>query len=357
MSVESKSFGTSNDQPVELFILTNANGAVAEITNYGGVVTKLIMPDRNGNMADVVLGFDSLDEYKELSPYFGALIGRFGNRIAGGKFSLNGTEYTLVANEMPKRNTHLHGGNIGFDKVIWDAEAYDTDNGPALELSYLSKDGEEGYPGYLSVKTVYTLTNDNALKIHFTATTDQDTVVNLTNHSYFNLAGEGSGEITDHQVKIHSDSFTPVNAELIPTGEIRQVAGTPLDFNEFKTIGRDIDADYDQMEICGGYDHNFVIRNDKAGELALAAEVLEPNSGRVLEVYTTQPGTQFYTGNFLSDEEDLFGKGGKLYPKCSAFCFEPQHFPDSPNKPQFPSAVLKTGDIYDHTIIYKFSTK
>ncbi|MBN2643381.1 MAG: galactose mutarotase [Victivallales bacterium] len=356
MAIDKALWGkTSSGEQAELFTLSNSNGMIAKISNYGGIITELHVPDKHGDIADVVLGFDSLAEYEEKSPYFGAVIGRYANRIAGGKFTLNGKEYTLAVNEFPKRNTHLHGGVTGFDKVIWDAKAYENSEGAVLELSYRSKDGEEGYPGNLNVKTIYILTPDNSLRMTFSATTDQDTVVNMTNHSYFNLSGEGSGTILDHQVKINANAFTPVNHELIPTGEMLPLDGTPLDFRISKSIGRDINADFEQLRQCGGFDHNFVIDRKADNTLAWAVEVYEPTSGRRMEVYTTQPGVQFYAGNCLSEKADLFGKSGHFHPAHSGFCFETQHFPDSPNQPHFPSTVLKAGNTYCHTAEYKFS--
>lgn len=352
MSINRESFGkTADNTPVEIFTLINANGVKARITNYGGIVVSLHVPDRNGKMGDVALGYETLDEYIKNNPYFGCLVGRYGNRIAKGKFMLNKKEYTLAINNDPNA---LHGGLKGFDKVVWEAKPFKTEDGPALELNYLSKDGEEGYPGNLSVRAVYTLTNKDELKLEFTATTDKDTIVNLTHHSYFNLTGAGTRDILEHEVMIAADRFTPVDSTLIPTGELKPVKGTPFDFTKPVTIGARINEDNEQLKFGMGYDHNWVL-NKKEGELALAARVYEPTSGRVMEVFTTEPGLQFYTGNFLDGSN--VGKGGKVYKHRYAFCMEPQHFPDSPNKPQFPSVVLKPGEKYENTIIYKFSAE
>ena len=343
-------FGQTPDgQQVELYTLRNSKGAEAKISTYGGIVTSLKVPDRNGKFTDVVLGYGNLAGYLKESPYFGALIGRYGNRIANGKFELNGVVYTLATNNGPNA---LHGGLKGFDKVVWEPKVLATPEGPGLELRYVSKDGEEGYPGNLSVVAVYTLTEDNALKLQYTATTDKDTVVNLTQHSYFNLKGEG--DILNHEVMIRADKFTPVDSTLIPTGELKPVEGTPFDFRKPTPIGARIDESDEQLKFGGGYDHNWVI-NKPPGELGLMARVHEPSTGRVLEVLSTEPGLQFYTGNFL--DGTLTGKYGWVYQQRSAFCMEPQHFPDSPNQPNFPSVVLKPGETYKNTIIYRFSVR
>jgi aldose 1-epimerase len=349
VQVSRRSFGQSPDgKEVSLFSLRNSKGAEALICNYGGIVTSLKVPDRNGTLGDVVLGYDNLADYIKDSPYFGALIGRYGNRIARGKFTLDGKEYTLVTNNYPNA---LHGGRKGFDKVVWEPTVLTGPEGPGLKLTYLSKDGEEGYPGNLSVTVVYTLTEDNALKVEYTASTDKDTVVNLTQHSYFNLAGKDS--ILNHAVMIPADKFTPVDSTLIPTGELRPVEGTPFDFRTPTVIGARIKQDDEQLKFGGGYDHNWVI-NKPMGEMGLMARVTEPTTGRVMEVLSTEPGLQFYSGNFL--DGTLKGKGGWVYQFRSAFAMEPQHFPDSPNKPEFPSVVLKPGQVYHNAIIYKFST-
>ena len=347
--IVAKSFGKTEDgAPVKIFTLRNARGVEAKISNYGGIVTSLKVPDRSGKMSDVVLGYDTLAEYLKRNPHFGCLVGRYGNRIAKGKFTLNGKTYQLATNNGPNA---LHGGIKGFDKRVWQAKPVESKLGPALELHYVSKDGEEGYPGNLTVTAVYTLTDDNALRLDYTATTDKDTIVNLTHHSYFNLAGKG--DILGHEVMIASDEFTSVDETLIPTGELRSVKGTPFDFNTPTTIGARINDADEQLKFGKGYDHNWVIKKP-TGQLGLMARVTEPTTGRVLEVLSTEPGLQFYTGNFL--DGTIKGKGGWVYKSRSGFCMEPQHYPDSPNKPNFPSVVLKPGDIYKNTIIYRFST-
>jgi aldose 1-epimerase len=312
-------------------------------------VVSIHVPDRQGKMADVVLGFDNLDNYLRNNPYCGAIVGRYANRIAKGRFPLDGVEYKLAQNDGPNS---LHGGLKGFDKVAWKAREL-PQNQPTLELTYLSKDGEEGYPGNLSVKVVYSLTDSNELRVDYTATTDKDTVLNLTNHSYFNLAGQGNGDILKHEITINADRFTPIDETLIPTGELRKVEGTALDFRKPSAIGGRINENNEQLKFGKGYDHNYVL-NRRGGRLTPAARVTEPESGRVVEVLTTQPGLQFYTGNFLDGK--IHGKGGKVYGHRSAFCLETQHFPDSPNKPAFPSTALKPGQTYHETTIYKFST-
>jgi len=334
---------------VDIYTLRNADGCEARICNYGGIVTSLKVSDKNGKLGDVVLGYDNLDGYLKSSPYFGCLVGRYGNRIANGKFKLDGRIYTLATNNGPNS---LHGGIKGFDKVVWSGMPVASSLGPALELKYLSKDGEEGYPGNLSVTAVYTLTEDNALRLDYTATTDKDTVVNLTHHSYFNLRGHGDN--LGHIVQINADKFTPVDSTLIPTGELRPVDGTPFDFRKPTAIGARVNANDEQIKFGGGYDHNWVI-NKKPGELSQQAVVYEPESGRVLEVWSTEPGLQFYGGNFL--DGTITGKGGWVYQYRNAFCMEPQHFPDSPNHPNFPSTELKPGQVYKNTIIYKFGTR
>jgi aldose 1-epimerase len=346
--ISSEPFGRTPDGvPVSLFTLRNSHGAEVKIMNYGGILQSFRAPDRHGQMGDVVLGYDNLDGYIKESPYFGALVGRYGNRIAKGKFTLNGKEYTLATNNGPNS---LHGGKKGFDKVIWEPKVLATPDGPALQLRYLSKDGEEGFPGNLSVTATYTFTDENALRLDYEATTDKDTIVNLTQHSYFNLALKG--DVLEHVVMIDADKFTPVDSTLIPTGELRPVQGTPFDFRKPTPIGARINDDNEQLKLGGGYDHNWVL-NKKPGELKLAARVQEPTSGRVLEVITTEPGLQFYTGNFLNGK--IAGKGGVVYHKRNAFCMEPEHFPDSPNHPEFPPVVLKPGETYRNTIIYKLS--
>lgn len=332
----------------QTFTLTNAAGLKVKITPQGGHIMSILVPDSKGNMADVVLGYDSVKEYVGGRGYYGSTIGRFGNRIAKGKFSIDGKEYQLSVNNGP--NT-LHGGPNGFHNVLWDGKEITTNEGKAVELTYLSKDGEEGYPGNLNVKVVFSLTDSNELKIQYEATTDKPTVVNLTNHSYFNLSGEGSGDILNHEIAINADRFLPVDEGLIPTGELRPVKGTPFDFLEPHKIGERIDADEEQVKIGKGYDHCFVLNKKAPNELSLAAKVSDPASGRTMEVWTTEPGVQFYTGNFLTGTP---GKGGKPYNFRYAFCLETQHFPDAPNRPEFESTMLKPGETYRSTTIYRF---
>ena len=352
-SISKSAFGTAPDgQPVELYTLRNSKGAEATIMTYGGIVTTLKMPDNKGQYADIVLGYDNLDGYLKVSPYFGALIGRYGNRIGGAKFTLEGQTYNLATNDGPNC---LHGGNRGFDKVVWKVVQADVGpQGPELELSYYSKDGEEGFPGNLDVTATYTLTQDNELRLDFTAHTDKATVANLTHHSYFNLAGQGNGDILGHEVYVNSDEITPVDAVLIPTGQLQPVEGTPFDFRTPTAIGARIDSDNEQLKFGKGYDHNWVI-NKPMGQLGLMARVTESSCGRVMEVFSTEPGLQFYSGNFL--DGSITGKGGQVYKHRYGFCMEPQHYPDSPNKPNFPSVALKPGETYHNTIIYKFSVK
>ena len=340
---------TKEGTPVYLYTLRNGTGAEAKISNYGGLVVSLEVPDKQGKLGDVVLGYDKLSDYLKDSPYFGALIGRYGNRIAKGKFTLDGKEYTLATNN---DQNALHGGLKGFDKVVWEPTLVASAQGPALKLTYLSRDGEEGYPGNLSVTAVYTLTHDNALKLEFTATTDKDTVVNLTHHSYFNLAGRDS--ILNHIVMIPADKYTPVDSTLIPTGELPLVEGTPFDFRTPTAIGARINQDNEQLKFGKGYDHNWVI-NKPLGQYGLMARVTEPTTGRIMEVYSDEPGLQFYSGNFL--DGTLIGKGGWAYQFRNGFCMEPQHYPDSPNKPGFPSVVLKPGQTFHNVIVYKFSVE
>lgn len=350
-TISSIPFGTiPSGEKVELYRLRNQKGMEARIMTYGGIVTALTAPDRKGHFADVVLGYDSLQGYLKDSPYFGALIGRYGNRIAKGRFTLDGKTYHLATNNGPNS---LHGGNVGFDKVVWKvAKAETTPDGPRLTLTYTSRDGEEGYPGTLSVTAAYTLGNNNELRLDYTATTTQATVVNLTQHSYFNLRGHG--DILGHLVQIDADRFTPVDSTLIPSGELKSVAGTPFDFRTPTAIGARIEANDEQLKNGKGYDHNWVINRARPG-LAKLAAAFEPETGRVLEVYSTEPGLQFYSGNFL--DGTLTGKGGWVYELRNGFCMEAQHFPDSPNEPQFPSTVLKPGETYHNTIIYRFSAR
>jgi aldose 1-epimerase len=341
-------FGVLADgSPVDLYTLTNEHGMEARIMTYGGILVSLKVPDSSGNLADVVLGFDSLDQYVKQSPYFGAIVGRYANRIAKGKFTLEGKEYTLAINNGANS---LHGGLRGFDKVVWKA----VQESNLLSLTYVSGDGEEGYPGTLSVKVIYKLSKDNILRIDYVATTDNPTVLNLSHHSYFNLAGAGEGDVLGHLLTINADAFTPVDAGLIPTGELRKVKGTPFDFSTPTAIGARINQDDDQLKKRGGYDHNFVLNKSKK-YLTEAARVEDPASGRVMEVWTTEPGLQFYTGNFLGG--NMKGKGGKTYAKRGGFCLETQHFPDSPNHPEFPSTELKPGNGFHSVTEFRFSTK
>ena len=350
MDIIKQAFGQIDDMTlVDLYKLTNSNEMEVRITNYGATLVAVTVADRNENPADVVLGYDSLAEYINGSNYFGCIAGRYANRIAGGRFKLNETPHLLAQND---GENHLHGGIQGFGKAVWQAREMENDDSLGLELTYLSQDGEEGYPGNLSVTVVYTLTNRNELRIDYNATTDKPTVVNLTNHAYFNLAGAGSGDILDHELMINADRFTPVDSSLIPTGELRSVKETPLDFTQPMAIGARIDQDNEQLLIAKGYDHNWVLNKDTDGP-CLAARAFERDSGRTLEVYTTQPGIQFYSGNFMEDR--IAGKAGQVYHHRGGFCLETQHFPDSPNQPDFPSTILDPGAIYEHTTIYRFS--
>ena len=336
----------------KLYTLRNQNGMVLEVTNYGGIIVSLYVPDRRGNLADIVLGYDNVQAYVKGSPYFGAIVGRYANRISRGKFTLDGKTYTLATNN---DGNHLHGGLKGFDKVLWDAQPFATDDGPGLKLHYLSKDGQEGYPGNLDVTVTYVVTNNNELKVDFKAVTDKPTICNLTQHSYFNLKGQGNGDILDHRLMISADYFTPVDETLITTGQILPVKGTPMDFIKFTAIGARVGEDFQQLIFGGGYDHNWVLNKNSRGQMTLAASVYESTSGRVMEVWTTEPGLQFYCGNFLDGSN--VGKEGKVYNHRNGFCLETQHYPDSPNHPEFPSVVLRPGQQYSHSTIFKFTTK
>jgi aldose 1-epimerase len=354
-TIRKESFGkTASGEQVDLYTLSNKKGMEVAITNFGGTVVRLKVPDRAGKVADVVLGFDTLEGYEKGTGYFGATVGRYGNRIGGGTFSIDGKTYTLPKNN---GNNTLHGGISGFNRKVWKARELASRDGESLEMTYLSPDGEEGFPGNLSVKAVFTVPEDrNELKIDYTATTDKDTVLNLTNHSYFNLAGEGNGDILDHVLTLHAKQFTPVDKSLIPTGELRDVAGTPMEFTSATAIGKRIDESYDQLVFGKGYDHNFVISRAGSGNgLTLAAEAYDPKSGRRLEVLTTEPGVQFYSGNFLDGA--VKGKGNKTYGKRAAFCLETQHFPDSPNHPNFPSTLLKPNAVFQSETVFRFSAK
>jgi aldose 1-epimerase len=344
MGITEKPFGNTDGKAITEYTLTNANGMQLSVINYGGTITRMTAPDKQGHFGDVVLGYESLEGYlQRANPYFGALIGRYGNRIAHGKFTLDGNTYTLPLNN--NGNT-LHGGDKGFDKVVWNAEKQG-DN--SLKLTYHSKDGEQGFPGNLDVTVIYTLTTDNSVKIEYTATTDKATPVNLTNHAYYNLSAGTDSTILDHELQIDANRYTPVDALLIPTGQIADVKGTPFDFTTSKPIGRDI------AQVKGGFDHNWVL-NKQGSNLAKIATAYHPKSGRVMDVYTTEPGLQFYSGNFL-DGRLANTKGGAKYVQHAALCLETQHFPDSPNHPNFPNTILKPGEIYKSTTVYKFSTK
>ncbi len=350
--VQTQPFGTYDGRPITLYTLTNSHGVEVRAMNYGGIILSIRVPDRKGQFADVVLGHETLEGYIPNPPYIGAIIGRYANRIANGTFTLDGKTYTLPKNDGP--NT-LHGGtDKTFNKVVWDGEPLKGKTGVAF--TYLSKDGDDGWPGNLKVKVTYTLNDDNEVGIDYEATTDKATPINLTQHSYFNLAGEGNGDILNHEIMINADRFTPVDKNLIPTGELRPVKGTPLDFTKSTRIGARIDDNYEQLVLAHGYDHNWVInRKGKNGALVLAARVYEPTSGRVLEVSTTQPGMQFYTGNFL--DGTVTGKHGHVYKRRYAFCLETQHFPDSPNHPDFPNTILKPGQTFHEKTVFKFSAK
>ena len=352
MRIEKSVFGkTHQGETIDLFTLTNAQGLRVKIMTYGAIVVSLEVPDRDGHMDDIVLGYDGLEGYLQNDPYFGAVVGRYGNRIAKGKFTLNGEEYQLAVNN---GENHLHGGIRGFNEVIWEAETKEETDALSVELSYISPDGEEGYPGNLSCMVIYTLNNQNELGIKYQATTDKTTVVNLTHHSYFNLSGQGKRDILDHELQLAADRFTPVDEGLIPTGEMLPVEGTPMNFRNPTAIGARIEQDDQQLKYGGGYDHNWVL-NSQDGSLALAAEVYEPSTGRIMKVFTTEPGIQFYSGNFL--DGSIAGKKGLIYKRRFGFCLETQHYPDSPNQPHFPSVVLKPGETYSHETVHRFLTR
>jgi len=350
-SISQEPFGTTPaGETVTRYTLSNAHGMAVDIIDYGGIITAIRVPDRNGQMGNVVLGFDSLQEYLEENPYFGTITGRYANRIADARFTLDGTEYTLAANNGPNS---LHGGVEGLDKKLWEAREVESEDGVALSLHYLSPDMEEGYPGNLDITVVYTVTDDNELRIDYTATTDKPTVLNLTSHSYFNLRGEGMGSIYDHLLHLNASHYTPVDDTLIPTGEIVPVAGTPFDFTRATAIGARIRDDHPQLLLGRGYDHNYVIDNEDGG-MALVAEVYEPGSGRMMSIHSDQPGVQLYTGNFL--DGTLTGPSGHMYRQGDGFCLETQHYPDSPNQPDFPSTVLRPGETFQSSTVHRFST-
>ena len=349
--LKSEPFGEIDGHAVTLYTLTNKHRLQARIMDYGGVVVSLRVPDREGKLADVVLGFDTVAEYPEKSQYFGCITGRYANRIAKGKFSLDGKEYTLATNNEPN---HLHGGVKGFNQYVWKGTAMETADGPALKLVWSSPDGDEGYPGKLDCEVTYTLTQGNALRIDYKAVTDKPTVLNLTNHSYWNLSGEGSATVLDHELTILADRYTPVDETSIPTGEVAPVEGTPLDFRKPTVVGARIGEDHGQLKNGLGYDHNYVFKNVRDGKMIHMATLRDPKSGRIMDVDSTEPAIQFYTGNFLDGRT---GKGGKPYAHRSALCLETQTFPDSPNRPSFPSPVLRPGQTYETTTIYTFSAK
>ena len=357
-SVERDAFGVAPEgDSVDLYTLVNENGMSMRVMTYGGVIQSLEVPDRDGNLEDAVLGFDSLegytrDAYREANPYFGALIGRYGNRIDEGQFSIDGETYTLETNNGPN---HLHGGTEGFDQVVWDAEPFERGDSTGVVLTHASPDGHGGYPGRLDVEVTYTLTDENELAIDYQASTSKATPVNLTQHSYFNLDGQADGSILDHELMINAETFTPTDSTLIPTGTFRSVADTPFDFREPTPIGARIDQDHRQLEIAGGYDHNFVLARQDRDSLHLAARVYDPDTGRQMDVLTTEPGLQFYSGNFL--DGSLTGKGGASYPRRSGLALETQHFPNSPNEPDFPSTILRPDETYSSRTVYRFSTR
>jgi aldose 1-epimerase len=349
-TVSESVFGTTPDgDTISQFTVANSNGVEAKIITYGGIITSLKTPDANGNLGNIVLGFDALEPYLEGTPYFGALIGRYGNRIAGGRFEIDGVGYQLDTNNGPN---HLHGGVVGFDKKVWAAEPFSSESEAGVKLSLVSEDGDQGYPGTLSVTATYTLTNDDELVTGFRATTDQPTIVNLTQHSYFNLAGEG--QILDHELTLNASHYTPVDETLIPIGEIAPVAGTPFDFTTARPIGANIDEENEQLANGQGYDHNFVLDRASASGMELAARIVEPASGRVLEILTQEPGIQFYSGNFL---DGSLNNGDRMFSFRTGFCLEPQHYPDSPNQPDFPSTVLRPGEEYVTRMSFRFSTR
>jgi aldose 1-epimerase len=349
-----KNYGTLSDgQAIEEYTLTNIHNVEVKIITYGGIITSIRVPDRSGNMSNIALGFDTLEKYETQNPFFGAITGRYANRIAGGKFTLNDTTYNIQINDGPNS---LHGGDKGFDKRVWSAKEIVQDGQQGLDLSRLSADGEENYPGNLDVTVTYLLTDENELRIDYRATTDSPTVVNLTNHSYFNLKGEGEGTIYDHIIMLNADGYTPTDANLIPTGIIEPVDGTPFDLRIPKVIGVGQRSSHEQILTAKGYDHNFVLNRDglNDGELGLASRVYEPTSGRIMEVYTTEPSIQFYAGNFI--DATLVGTSGRLYRQSDGLALETQHFPDSPNQPQFPSTVLNPDETYQSATVYKFTS-
>ena len=352
-TISKQAYGEVDGKKASLYTLVNAKGMAMTVTDYGAIVVSLTAPDRNGKMADIVLGYDSLAKYVKDTPYFGCVVGRYGNRIANGKFKLDGKEYTLATNNVPGGiPCHLHGGIKGYDKVLWASKEMKKDGAVGLKLNYLSKDGEEGYPGNLNITVTYWLTDNNVFRVEYLATTDKATPVNLTQHSYFNLAGEGSGDILGHKLMLKASKYTPVDKGLIPAGSILPVAGTPFDFTTPHAIGERVNADNEQIKFGGGYDHNWVLDN-QSGKMALAGELSEVKSGRKMEIWTKEPGIQFYCGNFLDGK--LIGKSGKAYNYRNGLCLETQHYPDGPNQPNFPSTILKPGKKYQTATEYRFS--
>jgi len=352
MSIQEQDFGRLPDgRSVKLYTLTNPNRLKARIMTYGAILVSLEVPDRNGKLSDITLGYDSLDGYIRENPYFGATIGRYGNRIAKSQFTLDGVRYELAAND---GENHLHGGIKGFDKVLWDAQSFEQRDAVGVKMTYLSRDGEEGYPGNLNCSVTYSLTNNDELKISYEAQTDKATPINLTHHSYFNLAGQGNGNILNHILMINAEMFTLIDKGLVPTGGLQTVETTPMDFTKPTEIGARIEQDYEQLKLGRGYDHNFVL-NKNDNSLTLAASVYEPASGRVMEVFTTAPAIQFYSGNFL--DGSIAGKDGKVYKHRYGFCLETQHYPDSPNRPDFPSTILRPGREYTHFTVHRFYQK
>jgi aldose 1-epimerase len=352
MKCEKKPFGNVDGKDVALFTLTNSGGMKMSVTEYGGIVTSFFAPDRTGKMDDIVLGYNTIDGYVKNNPFFGAIIGRYGNRIGKARFSLGGKEFSLSVND---GENCLHGGKKGFDKVVWSGREVNRNDAVGIEFNYVSEDGEQGFPGNLSASVIYLLTNNNEFTIEYTATADKETVVNLTQHNYWNLSGEGNGDILGHELTMYADKYTPVDAGLIPIGELATVHGTPMDFTRSMKVGARINADFEQLKRGIGYDHNWVINRKSPEGLESAALVYDPITGRIMEVLTTEPGMQFYSGNHL--DGSIIGKKGKPYARRSGLCLETQHFPDSPNKPDFPTTVLKKGQKYISVTTYRFSAK
>lgn len=354
MSITRQGWGqTADGRAVDLYTLVNGQGIAASITNYGGAVVTLHVPDRDGRWADVVLGYDRLEPYLARHPYFGVIVGRVTNRTGGASFQLNGVEYHLAKNQ---GDNHAHGGFEGFDRKVWEAQPEETADGPRLVLTYLSPDGEEGYPGALHVRLVYTLTHDNALRIDYHAVPDQATIVSLTNHSYFNLAGAGAGSVMDHILWLDADQYTPTDAAQVTTGERRSVEGTPFDFRQPTRLGLRADADDEQLRLAGGYDHNFILKTTP-DHPSLVGSLYEPTSGRLMEVWTTAPGVQLYAGNKLGASEPVIGKGGRVYEDHAGVCLETQELPNAANQPGFPSPIVQAGAVYRQTTLYRFTTR